>query len=56
MVSYCPYPDNFAALSSSDQEAVKRAMKAYNNIYLDQPYFEVEEFYQNVYRVGGWFF
>lgn len=49
------HPSTFQSLPESEKTAVRAAMQAYNQQYLDRPYFEIEEFYQNVYRVGGWF-
>ncbi|MHC1757521.1 MAG: hypothetical protein AB9861_19160 [Methanosarcina sp.] len=49
------HPSTYLSLSESEKAAVRAAMQAYNRQYCDRPYFEIEEFYQNVYRVGGWF-
>jgi hypothetical protein len=49
------HPSTYASLSATEQAAVKAAMTAYNQRNPSGPYFEVEEFYQQVYRVGGWF-
>lgn len=49
------HPATYSALSESEKTAVETAMLAYNQQYADQPYFEIEEFYQQIFRVGGWY-
>ncbi|WP_048065455.1 hypothetical protein [Methanosarcina acetivorans] len=50
-----PGPRPYSSLSKFEQAAVKVAMVGYNQQYLDRPYFEVEEFYTEVYSKSGWF-
>ncbi|WP_440944982.1 hypothetical protein ACSAZL_06390 [Methanosarcina sp. T3] len=49
------HPSLYASLSKTEQAAVRAAMAAYNKRNPSTPYYEVEEFYQQVYRAGGWF-
>lgn len=49
------HPALYSSLSDSEKAAVKAAMKAYNLRNPSEPFYELEEFYQQVYRVGGWF-
>jgi len=50
-----PVPRPYSGLSPFEQAAVKAAMKGYNQQHLDNPYFEVEEFYKEIYIKGGGF-
>ncbi|HIH73917.1 MAG TPA: hypothetical protein HA306_01050 [Methanosarcina sp.] len=49
------HPSLYASLSSTEQAAVRAARAAYNQRNPSAPYYEDEEFYQQVYRAGGWF-
>jgi hypothetical protein len=49
------HPSTYASLSPTEQAAVRTARAAYNKRNPSAPYFEDEEFYQRVYRAGGWF-
>jgi len=49
------HPSLYASLSETEQAEVRKAMIAYNQRNPKRPFFEVEEFYQQVYRDGGWF-
>lgn len=43
-------PQLFANLTETEKQEVKASMVAYNNIYGDQPYYEPEQYYQQIYK------
>ena len=45
-------PQLYLNLREDEKAPVKAAMKAYNAIYPDQPYFDIGQYYQDIYRRG----
>lgn len=43
-------PSLYSQLTEEEKKAVSGAMIAYNNLYSDRPFFEAEQFYQQIYR------
>jgi hypothetical protein len=48
------WPLSYQSLTDSETKQVRAAFLYYNAIHPDEPYFEVEEFYQQKFRLGGW--
>ena len=46
------HPSRYDLLSQDERAQVRASMKAYNAIYLDQPYFDIGQYYQDIYRRG----
>ena len=46
------HPALFSELTAPEKSQVWAAMEAYNAVYLDAPYFEIEEFYHEIYKRG----
>lgn len=43
-------PHLYSQLTEEEKNKVKTSMTAYNNIYSDQPYYEVDQYYQQIFR------
>ena len=46
------HPTRYELLSQDERAQVRAAMAAYNAVYLDQPYFDIVEYYHEIYRRG----